>query len=218
MDNLINELDINKVKYLFPPTKNYNKLMISNEGVYSMTPYKCADVMTKIIYDLFDTKDLTIVDATSNVGGNTISFSKVFNKVISIEKNNKTFLILKNNINVYELHNITVYNDDCINKIPNIKEDIDIIFIDPPWGGKSYKKFKFLYLSLSDLNIVEVIKKLSEHTKAIALKIPFNFNFIHFFKNLDYMKFSLYKIHFKYYMLVLTKKFKVINSKKNQIK
>jgi len=207
-ENVIKDIDFSKIRYLFSPLSmgHYYKLMINTEGVYSITPYKCANTMSQIIFNLFKTEDITIVDSTSNVGGNTISFSKKFNNVISIEKDVNTFLMLKNNIRIYELDKkVKLYNGDCLKIIPNLSEKIDVIFIDPPWGGKSYKKLKSLYLSLSDINIVDVVKTLSCYSKKIAIKIPFNFNFIHFFRNLDYMKFDIYKIHFKYYMLVISK-------------
>tara|TARA_Y100000590_G_C15615380_1_gene975517 strand:+ start:429 stop:1109 length:681 start_codon:yes stop_codon:yes gene_type:complete len=210
--NIIDKLEKTKVLYLFPPLldKNYNKLMINNEGVYSITPFKCADIISKIIKKKFKTDKITIIDSTANVGGNTISFLKYFNKVISIEKNYKNFLMLQNNIKVYKLQNkVILFNGDCLDLIPKIhkKNKIDVVFIDPPWGGKSYKKYKLLNLYLSNINIIEIVKKLLyNYTKTVVIKIPYNFNFIEFFNKLDYIQFTIHKIHFKYYILICDNK------------
>jgi len=202
--NILNNLSSGKIKFIFPPIDNYQNLMISTEGLYSITSYKYADKMTDIIDKLYGS-NITIVDATANVGGNTISFSKKFSRVISIEKNKNTFLMLKNNVKAYGLEKKNkLLNGDCVKIIPKLNEKIDIIFIDPPWGGKSYTKFKFLYLLLSGINIVDIVKLFYSYTKTFAIKVPFNFNFSHFFRKLDYPRFEVHKIHFKYYLLILT--------------
>ena len=204
--NINSDLKIDRIHYLFPPlecSENYRKLRISEEGLYSITPFKCAELISNIIKTRLG-EDITIVDGTANIGGNTISFAKIFKKVISIEISLDTYKMLQNNLQVYGLdtcvHQIL---GDCIEEIPKIKDKIDIIFLDPPWGGREYKKFKYIYLNLSGSNITQIIKKFKNHCRYVAIKIPHNFNFIHFFKDLDFLTYHLYKIHYKYYMIII---------------
>jgi len=203
--NIIDTLNSRKIEYFFPPIKNYNNLKINIEGSYSITAYKYADMMSKIIYDLFKTKQLTVIDATANVGGNTISFSKVFSKVLAIEKNKETFEMLKNNIGIYNLDNVALYCGDCLDIVPKLAEShkIDVIFMDPPWGGKEYITMQWISLFLSKVNITNIIETFEKYAKYIAIKVPFNFNFIQFFKQLSYSGFEIHKIHYKYYMIVI---------------
>ena len=85
--NINSELKIDRIHYLFPPiecSEKYRNLLISDEGLYSITPYKCAELISNIIKTRLG-EDITIADGTANIGGNTISFAKNFKKVISIE-------------------------------------------------------------------------------------------------------------------------------------
>ena len=84
------------------------KIMITEEGVFSVTPPEEAEKITQLIIKEFkyrlnkDIKDCVITDATANIGGNTINFAKHFKKVNSIEISDINFKALKNNINVYK--------------------------------------------------------------------------------------------------------------------
>ena len=63
---------------LFPET-NYEKLQYDNEGLYSITNYKEADIISSIIKNNFiSNNNIKIYDGTGGLGGNTISFSKHF--------------------------------------------------------------------------------------------------------------------------------------------
>ena len=61
--------------------------------------------------------------------------------MLSIEKNEIHYNLLKNNIEILNIDNIKLINDDFINYINlnNINEKYDLLFIDPPWGGPNYK-------------------------------------------------------------------------------
>jgi hypothetical protein len=89
-----------KITDLFPNIKNVDlkKIKINEEGLYSITRYKDANYISKLIYKFFNSNNITITDATSNVGGNTISFCLYFNNVNAIEINNENYKLLKNNI------------------------------------------------------------------------------------------------------------------------
>ena len=52
----------------------------------------------------------------------------------------------------------------------------DVVFIDPPWGGPSYKKKKSVKLQLSNIPLYKIIQNLSNRVKLIVLKTPTNFD------------------------------------------
>lgn len=164
-----------------------NNLKIDKESVHYISVRETASAITSIISQYMRTNwfmvsdDIVMTDITAGVGGNVISFGKHFKKVNAIEINKDRYEYLKNNIEIYGLTNIQVYNNDCIDIMNNI-EYHDIVFIDPPWGGKNYKKYKNLRLSLSSVPIEDICKKLFDKKnnictpKLIALKLPTNYD------------------------------------------
>lgn len=185
------KLDIKLKTRLFPYIENINKmndLKIDHESVYYISLREDAEVITSLIKNAYTLNDDTIVenlyitDATAGVGGNTISFGKNFKYVNSIEIESTRFKYLKNNIDVYELTNVNVYNENCLDILDKLYSDI--IFFDPPWGGKDYKNIDNIRLTLSDKNIEDICldvlhKKLA---KLIVIKLPLNYD-INFLKN-----------------------------------
>jgi len=179
-------------KVLFPHTRDFKKLRMTNIGLYSITPYIEANNITQLIVKNFDISgehNIWITDATANVGGNTISFwlSKTFS-VRSIEIDPLTCDILKNNLKVYNLPiDLVICNDYTkIYKERRGKEGKearyareDIVFLDPPWGGSNYKSKVNLDLFLGDMNIIDICYNLFENElvdMGIVLKLPLNYN------------------------------------------
>jgi 16S rRNA G966 N2-methylase RsmD len=146
------------------------KLKGDTEGMYSLSYKEDADLLSNIIKEKFG--DIKILDGTAGIGGNSISFGLHFSNVISIEMNKERFKYLETNI---ELCNVksTLYNDDVLN---HLNDDYELIFIDPPWGGPNYKLEKSLSLSLGNVKLKDLTKKLRELGKIIVYKLPFNYN------------------------------------------
>ena len=183
---------LNKLNILFPYTKNYNKLLYDEEGIWSITlPYDANRISYIIRNEL--NKNSIIIDATCGLGGNIISLSKYFKKVIGIEINKNRFYMLLNNIYIYNINNIYLINDDFINIINNSKFIYHGLFIDPPWGGPNYKSKIKLRLQLSSLNIINIIKIVKNNNQNIKIffKLPFNYDLSEFY-NINY---KIYKIN-----------------------
>lgn len=157
-----------------------SKIKITKESLYSITPWHEADKISKKIKDLYQDKnqfDITITDATSNIGGNTISFfNNGIDNVNSVEIKPATCEILKHNVNLYGYSTINVICEDYLKVYDSLKQDC--VFFDPPWGGKDYLNQEVMDLYLSDVNVVDIIKELLEGEKAslIVLKAPKNYN------------------------------------------
>lgn len=179
--------------------KMKEKLLLTTEGLYSLSYYKDADVLSEIIKSEFS-ENITITDGTANVGGNVISFAKYFKVVNAIELDKVNFKALKNNIKVYDFKNVNLFNDDSTKIIFNMKQDV--LFLDPPWGGVDYKQKESLDLFLNNKNIsywCNEVFKLTE-TKLIVLKVPNNFNKKKFFRNTSYSQSKIKK--FKKYIVI----------------
>ena len=198
----------NKIIRIFPQLKNvnnYSKLKIDDDSLSYITIREIADLTSKIIchhlikYNINPQK-VTIVDYTSGVGGNVLSFCKYFNKIYAIELSKIRYENLINNIDVYGFKNTYCINDSSINFTYNELEKIhaDVVFIDPPWGGSEYKSSDSLRLMLGEKPIEELTidifniflknyKKLKEttneknNTKFVILKLPKNYDIEHLY-------------------------------------
>lgn len=194
----------------FPEDKNvdFKNLQLSNIGTYSITDPQKAQIISNIIKNYFDkTDDIIITDATSNMGGNTINFAKNFKHVNAVEIIKLHCDILKNNLTEYELMDkVTIICDDYLDVMDNIQQDV--VFFDPPWGGKDYKKINNLNLYLDDINIIDICNSIINITKIIALKVPFNFDIIKLLKKSKHNSVSIHKVyrnenHISFYIIIL---------------
>jgi hypothetical protein len=176
-------ININKIaNYFFPYEKgvNRNDLQVFDISVYSVTMPREANIISYTIKKLLNIKhnNITITDGTSNVGGNTLSFSSFFKKVNSIEYNPKIYNGLVHNCkNVYKRRNIKFYLGDCTEIIPNLTQDV--IFIDPPWNGMFYKAYSKLHLKLGTKDVFDLVSEWYKNKKAklYCIKCPSNFDF-----------------------------------------
>jgi 16S rRNA G966 N2-methylase RsmD len=177
------------------------RLQIHKVGMYSVTqPRDAEDVMNTLLYFIKRTScdkigdDITVIDATACVGGDTLSFASKFSKVVSIEKDTETFNMLKNNLMVYNIPETKVLpiNADFVELLKNdaLPFAVDIIYMDPPWnppGQPWHSKLEKIMLYLSNMAAHDVVKLALRKTKAttIAVKVPFNFDFRTFVKNMN---------------------------------
>jgi len=194
---------------LFPKDKNINlkDLLISNISEYSVDKPLDAEYICKIIKMHLSKKNIIITDATSNVGGSVIAFAKNFNKVNAVELEKIHCKALENNLKIYKLSdNVKIYCQNYLDIMDKLHQDI--IYFDPPWGGKDYKKEYLMDLFLGNTNIIKLINKVKTKTKLIVFKVPKNYNFGKFFLEINYDKITIYKINrtknkVSYYIIVL---------------
>lgn len=173
------DYDKNLFEYLFP-YKNGVKMsryQLTNVGKYSMTSKYYADKVAKILFSNFNTNNsnITITDATANMGGDVMAFANYFNKVNAVEINNIHCKVLKNNLFNYKvLDKVNIYCDDYLKVYKDLKQDI--VYFDPPWGGVDYKNNDKIDLFLSNINIIDIVKELLDNNIYVALKVPVNYN------------------------------------------
>jgi hypothetical protein len=191
---------------LFPKQEglDFTKLKMTEEGSYSITRRRDAErifyMLTQTIPDL---NSLKVTDATACIGGDTINFALRCKHVDSIELKQDNFEALSNNVSQYGLSNVTLHQGDST-KLFNWYTDI--LYIDPPWGGKTYKDHTELDLYISNKRIdtwlEEILLKRNRPTY-IILKLPTNYNFkrFNFLSNVDYIR--PYRIR-TYIMVIIT--------------
>jgi 16S rRNA G966 N2-methylase RsmD len=180
-------------EYNFFPESSGKKILLDDVSKYSITlPDKAQTIseVTKKNYQLVfpddDLSNITITDAMACVGGNTLSFSNFFNKVIANEINTTRYQYLVHNMKEYNRDNIVFYNDNYLNLMNKLEQNI--VFIDPPWGGPIYKSQYKMEIVLQDeaekeTNIHEMVNILFENnsgTKMIIFKLPINHNIENF--------------------------------------
>jgi len=181
-------------------SNNKKLLKITDKGKYSISKPVDADWITNIIVNFSinilkkDPSTQNIIDATAGIGGNVINFSKNFLQVSAIEINAVHYEVLKNNINALDLKNIKLYNDNFLNFVEIHKNNNSIFFLDPPWGGKSYKNFKYFNLKLGKIMIHDVINILyKKGYKYVFLKAPINLNISPIIEHVAYLNFNIHK-------------------------
>lgn len=204
LNNFFCKDDIIKAK------NNNKKLQITDKGLYSITKSDDAVWITNLILKFIknettlNPKNTTIIDSTSGIGGNSIHFSKYFNKVNSIEINEIHYNVLKNNIDALNIKNINIYHNNFLNLVNTNKLCGDIFFIDPPWGGKSYKNFKYFFLKIGKLPLINVLNILYESKyKYVVLKAPYNLNISLLVGAIKYDNINIYKNSKKNMLIII---------------
>ena len=175
----------------------YNYLFLDDVALYSTTRHDLANKISKWILSKIPIKEqYTITDATAGVGGNTISFSKYFKHVNSVEINKKRCFLLLLNKDLEKCNNVDVFNKDYLKLSKKLKQDI--IFLDVPWGGPSYRKNKQINLKLGDVVLYDLCNQIRRNCKYIVLKVPVNFNFNLFMKKVVCKEMYMKKIQSMY--------------------
>ncbi len=164
--------------------KNYSfkNFLLNSEASYSITRPHEAKQITNFIKRCTSVfkkpEEITITDATACVGGDTINFALNFKNVISVEMNKETFDLLCLNTKIFNCNNVTLINEDYTKCWDSFLQDI--IYIDAPWNGSSYKTKKEIELELSGVPLHELIKKIIKKNREnkfytnIFVKVPLN--------------------------------------------
>jgi hypothetical protein len=214
MSNIV-DIQYSKLNKIFPTVNGVDKtkLKITDVGLYSVSKVSGSSKLIYLIKKYFKTDDLIITDATANVGSDTINLALNFKKVNSIELNTGEYDVLKNNVSVYNLKNVKLYNDSSLNMISKLKQDV--VYIDAPWGGIDYKKLDSVKLYMSDVEISQIYNKNKKYAQLFVFKVPVNYNFNYFFKKTKITKYYLHayinKNNIKYYFIFCPSEHNKIN-------
>ena len=174
-----------------------SKIQTDEEGLYSVSSKNVSKFICNIIKKYIrstEYNNLIITDATAGIGGNTLSFILNYGIVNSVELNKERYNYLVYNVNLYGLQeNVKFYCDDYTKILTKLNQDI--VFIDPPWGGKNYKNNNLIDLTLSNIDLSIICNNLKTKSKLIVLKVPQNFNFKKFYSNIIYKFIHIHKLN-----------------------
>lgn len=168
-------------------------------SMYSLLPFQISQVgffLKKYMPQLS-----TIVDGTSHVGCDVIHMANLYYgaTIYAYEMDNDVYNLLVKNIQYY-----TKYFRWDGEKIHSTHQDFttvkkfqtDLLYLDPPWGGKEYKEMKEVSLYLSGIPVQQIIADWLDNGYAqyVVLKAPFNFNV----KDLDHFRSKKYSIVYQF--------------------
>ena len=195
----IKDIDDESIKFI---TFASSAQEITNIIMNNLSDFPCAGsyCLEKWITKPLDKKmkHLVISEMTAGVGGNVLNFANYFKYVNAIELDSTRYNYLNKNIKLYGYNNINCYNADSITLLVE-KDDIaqDIIFFDPPWGGKNYKLHSTLRILFGNFSIENVCKVLFQrpHNKMIVMKLPNNYDFDYMVKELKEYRLSKYSLN-----------------------
>jgi predicted RNA methylase len=193
------EINTDYLKTIFPENDNLHQIQTDEEGLFSISSKNVSRFICNIIKKYLrnsNYEEVVITDATAGIGGNTIGFMGSYGSVNSVEINSDRFKYLVNNVNLYfkeNKYNVNFFNDDYLNIYKNLKQDI--VFFDPPWGGKDYKSNDNISLFLSGKNIISLCNDLRDYTNLIIIKVPKNFNIKKFISEVNYKFLHIHKLN-----------------------
>jgi len=197
---------------IFPPGPPLYRISFTSQAQYSVTPMATNKLMVDDI--LKYCKDHNIIkvamlDGTANVGSDTINTAvtllsrQVKFTLFAIEIDPVNYAALVDNIHLYNLEgNVNMMLGDTVEQLQlqskktkwdsGWDNNLNIMYFDPPWGGKDYKTNQNVKLFLGkdeifglSLHIANDPYKRYSQLKLIVIKAPYNFdkinpNLVHF--------------------------------------
>lgn len=171
-----------KIHYLFSQeTPEFHEAVQYDEvSLYSATDQLTARATARVLRTLPGvTAASTVTDATACIGGNTLEFARAFAHVHAVELDSMRADMLRHNLAWLRLDaGVTVHDADYCNLHATLRQDV--VFIDPPWGGKRYKQQERVRLYLSDRDVGDLCGAILTHTTHVVVKVPRNFDLRHF--------------------------------------
>lgn len=192
-----------------PPGNHYNDLQIDDESVTYITPYELARMTINILKMHHNNLNkLCGMDMTGGVGGDTIALSSELQHVVSVEMIRERHEMMINNLNIYGIKNVFPVCGNSINIFEKL-DFIDVVYIDPPWGGSSYMEKKTLRLEFAGSYIEQIICRIFDRAqlskiKTCVMKLPLNYDIWMLYKETKHLNIIhyLYKMK-KMYIIVM---------------
>ncbi len=144
-------------------------IQIDAQGLYSTKPEGIAMGIGRAL------PGSTVFDAFCGVGGTSIGFARAGKNVIAVDLNQERLAMAAHNASLYGVQDrITFVHGDMRDVIGDHK--FDTVFLDPPWGGPSYKNQAQVKVSEFDPNGIEVLQLAFQFTDDVAIGAPKNFD------------------------------------------
>ena len=130
--------------------------------IYSVICYQ----VCKKMYEFFNIKDpITLLDGCANIGAITLWFSKHFQQVTALENDTHEFRRLQHNLRLYQRDNVktecvTLRHHSLFHDTKKTGQRWSCVFINPSWGGSSFRYLKKLHLAHEGEDVNVTIKRI----------------------------------------------------------
>lgn len=170
-----------KIRFLFctePPAVRC-QIHYDHVSLYSVTDQPTAQKIALFCKSLPGMSSSSVItDGTACIGGNTIAFARTFAHVHAIEWDTSRCTMLRHNVQLLldrtSAQHVNVHNEDYTATYDRYTQDL--VFLDPPWGGKAYKHQSTVDLYLGDLSLSVLCQRLLDQCAHVVIKVPTNFN------------------------------------------
>jgi predicted RNA methylase len=138
--------------------------LLDEEGRYSLTPEALA-------LDLgIAAAGRRILDATCGCGGNTIGFARAGSEVIAVDVDAARIAMARHNASIYGVAGRISFRRERAEDQPF--GDVDLVFVDPPWGREWPKE----RCTLADLPVLASILATVPPALEVWAKVPPSFD------------------------------------------
>ncbi len=196
--------------------RSFDYSLLSTMG--KVSNYSCLmpwqiENMNKILEKCLTTmaKTTQFIDGCAHIGADTINFVSFFLSkgykldVLAVEFDRDTSVVLQKNIDIFmnqssmiDKSKIRIINSDINDAIMKYGNSSTVLFLDPPWDGPEYIKKDVIDLFLAKKPLHELINKIFIENLAhqVLIKVPINFNYDTFSKNLseEKLEFEKYQV------------------------
>lgn len=120
----------------------------------------------------------SLTDGTACIGGNTLAFARVFARVHAIELDPTRHEMLVDNLRLLlDARHAVRVKTRCADYTAVFAEmGQDVVFLDPPWGGKTYKRLSRVELALGKMGLGTLCHALLPRCRYVVVKVPLNFD------------------------------------------
>lgn len=194
-----------KVRRLYPRYAACH-IKCDYEGLYSLTPQNESIIMAEIMADVcwqvlrLPASRTQILDGTAGLGGNVFGFMRLFAKVQALELDEKRYKLLQHNVKQIGCAEQAV---QCVRGTVLklfMHKRVPVVFLDPPWGGYSYRREKKLRLCIGKTPVPQLLRQWAQqrkraHPTVVGLKLPTNFCLQLFEKDIEGAPIRIYSTH-----------------------
>lgn len=156
---------------------DYGGFLTTGESVYSsLMPWQAESAAAAFRLWTADLRSPCIVDANAHVGLDSANLLLNLDcSVVAIEQNPDTFALLQKNLARWvEERRCRVLQGDCVDILLNSDLRPDLVYFDPPWGGRGYKDEGLHRLMLNGTPVEALAAELirSGRTPMVVVKAP----------------------------------------------
>ena len=168
----------------YPHCPDYRKFHIDGRvSSYSSLLPKHIESLTEIL-DTWGKQEKikridSVIDATAHIGCDTVFLANYYKikSGVSFEISERVYRLLSENISRAGLdHIVKASLGSCVNGVSSLTKKYDMLYLDPPWGGRNYRAEVKMNLSLDDVPVTTLIHRwlTSDRCEVLIYKTPLN--------------------------------------------